>query len=213
MIGLLIKDLKIMFKRIKPINYLIIVVAAILIIIYFKGEGAFYISVFLPVVLSGVPKTLMIYDEQCKWDKYAIALPVTRKQIIGSRYLFFLITVIIASLISLVFSFVSLMLFQNTILNAYLYSGLTGFLLAVFYGLITIPAGYGMGTNGGPFAMLMSTFFILLLFYLLKRVNIDIQSLISNFKDNIILFGFIGLSILSIISFNTSLRFYNEKHS
>lgn len=213
MIGLLIKDLEIMFKRIKPINYLIIMIAVILIMIYFKGQGALYISVFFPVVLSGVPKTLMIYDEQCKWDKYAIALPVTRKQIIGSRYLFFLITVVAASFIALFVSIVSHILFQNALLNTYLFAVLAGFLLAVFYGLITIPAGYGMGTNGGPFAMLMSTFFILILFYILKRINIDIEILISNFRDNIIILGLLGLSILSFISFNSSLRFYNEKHS
>lgn len=213
MIGLVIKDLKIMFKRIKPINYLIIAMITISIMIYFKGEGAFYVSVFFPLVLSGVPKTLMIYDEQCKWDRYAISLPVTKKQIIGSRYLFFLITVVAASLIALLVNIISYLIFQSIPLDTYLFTVFLGLLLAIFYGLITIPAGYGMGTNGGPFAMLISTFLIIAIFYILKRMNVDIKMLISHFEGNIIIIGLAFLLIVSLISFNASLRFYNGKHS
>lgn len=211
--GLIIKDFITMFKRIRPMNYLLIAAATVFILIYFKGEGALYVAVFLPVVLSGVPKTLMVYDEQCKWDKYAIALPMTRKSIIGSRYLFFLMTAVAASVIAFFISVISCIFFPNEGFSPYLIAGISGLLLAIFYGMITIPAGYSMGTNGGPLAMLLTTFLLMGAFYVLKRLNVDIEALLVYLKDNLLLTGAVFLIILGVISYNASLYFYNQKHS
>ena len=211
--GLIIKDFIAMFKRIRPMNYLLIAVATILILAYFRGEGALYVAIFLPVVLCDVPKTLMIYDEQCKWDKYAIALPMTRKSIIGSRYLFFLMIAAAASVIVLLISVISFVLFPNEGFSPYLIAVISGLLLAIFYGMITIPAGYSMGSNGGPLVMLVTTFLLIGAFYGLKRLNIDIEALLVYLKDNLMLAVIAFLIMLGLLSYNASLYFYNQKHS
>lgn len=211
--GLIIKDFITMFKRIRPMNYLLIPAASVFILIYFKSEGALYVAILLPVVLSGVPKTLMVYDEQCKWDKYAIALPMTRKSIIGSRYLFFLMTAVAASVIAFVISVISFVVFPNRGFSPYLIAVISGLLLAVFYGMITIPAGYSMGNNGGPFAVLLTTFLLMGTFYVLKRLNVNIEALLDDLKNNLLLTGIVFLIILGVVSYNASLYFYNQKHS
>jgi len=211
--GLIIKDFIAMFKRIRPMNYLLMAAATVFILIYFKGEGALYVAILLPVALSGIPKTLMVYDEQCKWDKYAIALPVTKKSIIGSRYLFFLMIAVAASVIAFFISVVSFALFPNDGFSPYLIAVLSGLLLAIFYGLIAIPAGYSMGSNGGPLAMILTTFILMGAFYVLKRLNIDIEALLVYLKDNLLPAGIVFLIILGLVSYNASLYFYNQKHS
>lgn len=87
--GLILKDFYVMKERIRPINYIMISIAVLALLIYFQSTGAMYVALFLPLLLVGVPKTIMVYDKQCKWDKMAIALPVSRKKIISSRYCFF----------------------------------------------------------------------------------------------------------------------------
>ena len=43
---------------------------------------------FYPCVLAGIiPVSLLGYDERSKWDKYSLALPYTRAQIVSSKYL------------------------------------------------------------------------------------------------------------------------------
>lgn len=211
--GLIIKDFITMFKKIRPINYLLIAIATILILVYFKGEGALYVAIFLPVVLSGVPKTLMVYDDQCKWDKYAIALPMTRKSIVGSRYLFFLMTAVAASVIAFFISVLSFAFFPNEGFSPYLIAVLSGLLLAIFYGMITIPAGYSMGSNGGPLAMILTTFLFIGAFYTLKRLNVNVETLLDYLKNNFIFVSIVFLILLGVVSYNASLYFYNQKHS
>ena len=98
--GLIQKDFYVMRERIRPVNYALIAFAALAVLTYFRSVGAMYVSLFLPLILVGIPKTIMVYDTQCKWDKFAIALPATRKTIIASRYLFFTILAVVMSIIS-----------------------------------------------------------------------------------------------------------------
>lgn len=92
-----------MRERIRPLNYILIALVALGVLIYFRSAGAMYVALFLPLILVGIPKTIMVYDTQCKWDKLAIALPITRKTIIASRYLFFMLIAVVMSIFSFVF--------------------------------------------------------------------------------------------------------------
>lgn len=46
------------------------------------------------------------YDELAKWDKYANVLPMTRKQIVGAKYIFFIGTIILVFMVSILFIFI-----------------------------------------------------------------------------------------------------------
>ena len=77
------------------------IIAALMIIL--EGAGSIYISFLLvPLEIASMVITLANSDEQWKWGKYAVALPLSKKQIVTSRYAF----AGIASLIGLVIAFV-----------------------------------------------------------------------------------------------------------
>ena len=88
MSGLLLKD----FYLLKKYGRGYVVIAAIFVAVSFMNpENLFFF--FYPCVISGlVPITLISYDEREKWTVYAGTLPVTRAQMVSSKYWISLIT-------------------------------------------------------------------------------------------------------------------------
>lgn len=211
--GLIQKDFYVMRERIRPINYIIIAIAVLAVMIYFQSIGTMYIAILLPMLLVGAPKTIMMYDTQCKWDKLAIALPVTRKRIILSRYLFSAILTFFMSLISFGLCMVATMFFEDfTIALCVKFSSL-GFVLALFYGLLTIPSGYAMGDNGGSFTMMFSVVLFLAVAYLLKKMNIDMENIMLRIANYAGFISVIGLVVIGAVSYTISVHFYTKRHS
>lgn len=81
--GLLLKDAFVIRKTCKAFILLDIVFIAFS---FFEGENMFFL--FYPAIISGMlPMTLISLDEKEKWDQYAATLPVTRAQLVSSKYL------------------------------------------------------------------------------------------------------------------------------
>lgn len=211
--GLIQKDFYVMRERIRPINYVFIALIALAVIIYFQSVGAMYVAIFLPLLLVDIPKTIMVYDTQCKWDKMAIALPTTRKTIITSRYLFFMIIAIVMSIISFCLCTVSTLFYGELTFDLCVKFSLAGFALSLFYGLLTIPTNYLMGANGGSFTMIFSVMMLLAVAFVLKKANVDLTSLALWFENHAIIIGAVILVIMGAISYKLSVYFYTKIHS
>lgn len=211
--GLIQKDFYVMRGRIRPMNYILVTLIVLAVFIYFKSEGAIYVALLLPLLLVGIPKTVMVYDTQCKWDKLAIALPTNRKTIISSRYMFFIISIFIMSIISFGLCAVSTLFFDEFTLAQCVKFSLAGFVLALFYGLLTIPTGYAFGVNGGSFTMILSIILTLGVAYLLKQFNVDMESLATWLANYAVIIGAAVLAIMGVISYKLSVHFYSKIHS
>lgn len=111
-------------------------------------------------------------DEQSKWNLYALSLPVDKRLLVKSRYLFLLSLLLIGSLPG----FFIAALFQNltpTVLGSFLTSFASLFLaLGIF-----IPRAYRRGSSG---AVLLLVFLYLLLFLLQIGIS-QFGKLISGF--------------------------------
>ena len=102
--GLLTKDFLTIRKKygIPRVAMDIFIIVALMVVL--KGTGAIYISFLLiPIEVMSMVMSLATCDQQWKWGKYAISLPVTKAQIVKSRYTFSVI-------LSCVGFFVALML-------------------------------------------------------------------------------------------------------
>lgn len=211
--GLIQKDFYVMRERIRPLNYILIALVALGVLIYFQAVGAMYVALFLPLLLVGIPKTIMVYDTQCKWDKLAIALPTTRKMIVTSRYLFFILITVVMSTISFSLCVIAGLFFKELTLVLCVKFSLAGFTLALFYGLLTIPTGYALGVNGGSLTMIFSVMLVLAVAYVLKQFNVDLESLALWLANYAIIIGIVVLAIMGAISYKLSIHFYTKTHS
>lgn len=211
--GLIQKDFYVMRERTRPMNCILVSLFILAVFIYFKSEGAIYVALLLPLLLVGIPKTVMVYDTQCRWDKLAIALPTTRKTIIFSRYVFFIIIIFVMSIVSFGVCAISTLFFDELTLALCAKFSLAGFVFALFYGLLTIPTGYAFGVNGTSFTMILSVILILGVTYLLKQFNMDMESFATWIANYAVIIGVAVLAIMGVISYKLSVHFYTKIHS
>ena len=99
MTGLIMKDLLVMRKTMK--SYLLIIVLYV-VLAYLDVLNYGFIITFIQVMLMVLPITAFAYDEQAKWDRYAVALPLGRSRVVGARYLFVLMLTVITTAMGLV---------------------------------------------------------------------------------------------------------------
>ncbi len=87
MTGLIWKDFLVMRKALK--SYLSIMVLYA-VMAYLNIFNYSFIITFIQVILMVLPISAFAYDEQAKWDRYAMSLPIGRSAVVMARYLFVL---------------------------------------------------------------------------------------------------------------------------
>ncbi len=88
MTGLIWKDLLMMRKVLK--SYLLLI-GIYVVLAYLDFFDYSFIITFTQIILAVMPISAFAYDEQAKWDRYALSLPLGRSRVVGARYLFVLL--------------------------------------------------------------------------------------------------------------------------
>ena len=88
MTGLIMKDFLVMRKMLRSYLLMIVVYTILAYLDFFDYS---FIITFVQVALSVLPISAFAYDEQAKWDRYAMSLPLGRSRVVGARYLFVLL--------------------------------------------------------------------------------------------------------------------------
>lgn len=81
--ALIYKDFLTLWKNLK--NYLLMCV--IFQVASIAGEDFAFMRFYPLILVSSLPHTLLAYDERSGWEKYALALPVSRRKLVSSKYL------------------------------------------------------------------------------------------------------------------------------
>lgn len=87
------------------------------------GEGNNFFMVYAGFLLGMFPMTLLAYDQNSRFDSYSAALPVTKAQIVGGKYLIGLCAMILAEVLA-VAAFGAASLFWVTISRELVFSTL-----------------------------------------------------------------------------------------
>ena len=112
MVGLLLKDIYSLNKILKQYSISCIV----FIFLSVSMKSSVYFVVMVTLMATMLIFTSLSNDEMSKWDKYALTMPIARKDIVLSKYLLFTILllsgIIVSSSIGLVMT--NLMSFEST---------------------------------------------------------------------------------------------------
>lgn len=95
--GLLLKDL----LNLKQLLRTCLLVVAVWIVAGIAKHDSAYIGGLLTMLVIMVPFNAVAYDEGSKWDSYALALPITRRDMVLSKYALMLLCALASSLIFL----------------------------------------------------------------------------------------------------------------
>lgn len=98
MTGLLLKDLLVLQKSLKTY---VLFLGGYLVMALMGLFAISFVTAMVQVILLMLPMSAFAYDDQAKWDRYAMSLPLGRRAVVGSRYLFLLVIVAIATAFNL----------------------------------------------------------------------------------------------------------------
>ncbi len=93
MTGLIWKDFMVSKRTVKAYLGIMIFYAALTVMGMFSVS---FVTAFVSVMLIMLPISAFAYDEQAKWDRYAMSLPMGRSRVVGARYLFTLLIVLVS---------------------------------------------------------------------------------------------------------------------
>lgn len=150
--GLLLKDIFELWVQCRV--QLVLTGVYLLLPLFIKGIGLFA-SVGM-MLLAMMPIYALGYDERCRWERYALAMPVRKSDLFWSR---FLLGVIAIALGAAVQALAALLAGRGELLSSLAVTAPS----AVVYLLITLPLMMRLGVEKGRFLLLLLTMAFMLL--------------------------------------------------
>lgn len=150
--GLLLKDIFELWAQCRV--QLVLTCVYLLLPLFIKGIGLFA-SVGM-MLLAMIPIYALGYDERCRWERYALAMPVRKSDLFWSR---FLLGVIAIALGAAVQALAALLAGRGELLSSLAVTAPS----AVVYLLITLPLMMKLGVEKGRFLLLLLTMAFMLL--------------------------------------------------
>lgn len=150
--GLLLKDIFELWAQCRV--HLVLTGVYLLLPLFIKGIGLFA-SVGM-MLLAMMPVYALGYDERCRWERYALAMPVRKSDLFWSR---FLLGVIAIALGAAVQALAALLAGRGELLSSLSVTAPS----AVVYLLITLPLMMKLGVEKGRFLLLLLTMAFMLL--------------------------------------------------
>lgn len=210
--GLILKDL----LNLKKLG-LVIVLFGVFYGAFSVSTGNYAMFGFI-MVLYGImiPIQALAYDERANWDKYALSMPISRKDMVISKYLLGYLSAISAFIIFLVFAFVT---------GAKIDREMLLMCSAFFAGSILIesfilPLFFKFGCEKGRIIMMAVFFIPTAILLLLQKISIPkpseevlqkIAAVFERIADILPLLAVILILVAVLLSISTSLRIYNKK--
>ncbi len=198
--GLLLKDIINLKQQAK-----IFLIAAILyLVISFINRDSSIFSIFSVVFTVMVPMTAFAYDERAKWNRYALTMPVSRRDIVLSKYLL----AFLFAAVTFLFTFlVSLCMKQH--LHDSLISSLTLFLVGLTVSAFVLPIFFKFGVEKGRFILLALVLIPGVLSFLGSKMQIPLPDQVT--ISILLSIAPFACVLCIIISMLVSIRIYQGK--
>ena len=132
--GLIIKDLTVLKSSLKTVLIIVVLFA-------FMGikSGSAYMTTFASVYAAILPMTCMAYDERSRFNRYAVAMPISPRDIALSKYITGLILAAAATAIALVIALFTKAPIGETVAGS--------MLIPAFYHTFMLPVMFKFGVE------------------------------------------------------------------
>ena len=211
--GLMIKDFLTLKKKYGITRIIIDIAIIVALMLVLESAGAIYISfLLLPLEITSMIISLTTCDEEWRWDKYAISLPITKTQIVKSRYILAGFLSLIGLLVSILVNTISYFCFPNYKYGFYLFIAFASFAVILLFLAFILPSTYSLGVNAG-FAVMIILLAILLVLGFWSRLtdNSIMWFVVDNFELCIVIASVFDIMIC-VLSYTLSITFFKKKH-
>lgn len=199
--GLILKDLLNLRKQGKVI-LLFVGFYFVLGIINQNGDSFGGVVALLFAMLA---VTALAYDERAGWDKYALTMPVSRRDLVISKYLLGVLLSFAGFLLNVVFQ----LAFARAELGDGLLISLALFGVGLFFLALMLPINFKWGVEKGRILMMIVLFGPTILITLLPRMGVAMPD--ETFLQSLMYILPVAVIVLFAISVWISLRIYEKK--
>ena len=213
--GLIIKDLCVIKNQMKTL----LLVLAFFIIFSIINEDATFILFLVPFYMIMILITTFNYDEFNKWDSYCNSLPLSRKEIVKSKYILFNATSLIALILGILASFIIPSFIENTTFES-LFASIIGVAFGICLVIsLLIPFYYKFGSSKGRIMLFLCIVLLALLIGAITSLDIfnnkELMNIINSLNNLSLGMFTLLLIILTVIimsiSYYISVRIYKNK--
>ena len=213
--GLIIKDLCVLKNQMKTL----LLVLAFFVIFSIINEDATFILFLIPFYMIMILITTFNYDEFNKWDSYCNSLPLSRKEIVKSKYILFNATSLIVLILGILASFIIPSFIENTTFES-LFASIIGVAFGICLVIsLLIPFYYKSGSSKGRIMLFLCIVILALLIGAITSLDIfnnkELMNIINSLNNLSLGMFTLLLIILTVIimsiSYYISVRIYKNK--
>lgn len=155
--SLILKDLYNIGHNAKSMLLILLVFAIGLIMV--SGVESYIIS--SGVLCSMMIVTTFTFDDHCKWSKYALVMPICKKDIVKAKFIVLIIFCIAGICVGTVFGVAGGMAMHKVALSmegivTMFFMGFVGLIVSVIFGSMSIPLVFKYGAEKGRMLLLIS---------------------------------------------------------
>lgn len=150
--GLILKDLYITKNNSR---FYLLILGLFGIVSLAQGDGGMSFLPFCVILFSVLVISSLSYDELAKWDRLALCMPITRRQVVASKYVLHLIFTAVGVLLGLLIGVLSLLIHDDGDYRALLTLVATSAAIALVYGALVLPLIFRYGPEKGRIMIIL----------------------------------------------------------
>ena len=203
--GLILKDFLSLKRQAKTFVVMLILYAAL----GLMQDNASILIGMITVIISILPVTAMAYDEQAKWERYALTLPLSRTQLVVSKYILALLLVIIGIVLGFGMS-VAVTLLKGDSLDVVTLVAvtLTCAGVGVFINSALLPFLFKLGSEKARMLMMAIMILPTVLIVIVAKMGLELNVTILKWM---LLLAPVGLILMFVVSLFISIQIYKKK--
>ncbi|XCP85879.1 ABC-2 transporter permease [Roseburia hominis] len=212
--GLIIKDLTVYKRTLKKSN-LIFEFALFLALLFFNHYIGLFLFNIVILLTSGMAVAGIMFndDSASKWEKFMIVLPVSKKDIIFSRFAAVWVILGIEFVEVLLFNILSAVIHAPAMLTTYISFAVIGFLGAFVLSAISLTINYLKDDKLSGVVGMMTIIVAIIVSFLVYQSGVNIIDVLNTSKTILLLLALLGAIVSFVVSFYVSVWGFSRKHS
>ncbi len=198
--GLFLKDILNLRQQAK----IMLLVIGVWIVIGITGDNASFIGGAMMILAFIAPINAIAYDESAKWDRYALTMPISRRNLVLSKYLLSFMFSVAGALLSML---------VNVLMDVHFLESLqTSAMLAcagMIFASLILPVLFRFGVEKGRLIMMALVMLPTLLIMLLP--NLELPASNTQLLQSLAILIPVFTLVLAAASIGLSLRIYRRK--
>lgn len=203
--GLLIKDLLNLKKNFSTV---IIMIALYFLFAFKSGDPSILVGMIV-LLFTTMSITSISYDDLAKWDKFALAMPLSRKKIIYSKYILAIVLSLFGVVISTAIGYLIILLKGKISISAFLMTSYLIFSISIIFSSIILPLIFKFGVEKSRLMMMAVLAIPMVIVYILSELGVPMPSE-NQFMNILKISPLINLVILYLSS-RISYNIYRKK--